>query len=559
MIVNAGERRTEHIIAGSGPLAYTFGILDENDLEVIQSGVTLTLNQYQVTGVGQDGGGTVVLATSPADGTRVVIIGKQPLAQTSVYNLEAFPPQRIQRDFNKVVIGLQQLSEIIGRSFRLQKQSFLNGPEIPDPTVIDQFLRIVSLSPLTLGWGTLATLAGAVTIPLAQVNGGTGASYSGNADLLQGIGAARWGTLDLTPAGNILTLPNPLNGNRIAVGAGAISSLTTTGVAIGTIILLDYIIGSNLLTDSSTFQLQGRSNYTTIVGDSSWFYFNGTAWIELHRSNALSAANALKFRRGDGTLQSVATSAGSGVARGLIVSNNATDPGNDIDIAAGDAFSDDADPAVRIQMYSPSIMVKQLDATWAAGSNAGGRVPGQTLADGTWHIFMFRRIGGAIDFCLSNSLIFATPDGGTNRVCIMSILREAGAIAAFTQKGDYVNLNVKSIQRDTLNPGLSTLLTTMRSPSAIACRVKYVAQIRTTTTGTTVRFYSTYDVDTAPGIDVAPLSNNGSINTNVVNTYREMETYTDLLQQIRTRFTISGTDIRVRIQTEGYYHPRGRE
>lgn len=560
MIVNENLRRNEHIISGSGPLPYTFGILDVNDLLVIQDGIVLKPDQYQVTGVGQDGGGTVILATAPADGTSVIIIGNQPYKQTSVYSVEAFPPQRIQNDFNKVVIMIQQIIEILNRTPRMAPESTFDVPPFPEPTSVDQFLRVSNLNPLQLAWGTLGTLAGEVGIPLAFVNGGTGGAYISAGEVLQAWGGAMWGGMAIIPSTDILTLPSPLTGNRVAVDAGNFSSISTTGVAPGTTLILEYVAGGNVLTDSSLMQLQGRVNYTSLVGDRSVFMFNGTGWIEAFRIPQLQGINATRFLRGDGTYQQIVAQAPSGVNKGLNLINNTTDPDNDIDINAGDAFSDEADPTQRVQMVNPGVFTKQLDNTWAPGSGNGGRVSGQALADGTWHVFMFRRAGGAIDFCFSNGLAFVTPDGGTNRVLIMSVLREAGAIVSFFQEGDWVEFGTKTIQYDVVNPGTLFLTINARVPQNIRCMARITGQLRTSGIAVVASF-SCPDAlpGQAPALDVAPLYQIGLVNANHLTSGRQIDVMTNTSRQIRGRVApASDAGTRLRVVTEGFFHPRGR-
>src|SRR5262245_46593835 len=166
-VINENPRRSVVVIAGSAICPFNFPILSEQDIEVIQGDTTLLLNlQYTVDGVGNDGGGSVTLLTNPSNGTVITMIGKQPIKQDSTYQLEAFPPQRLQNDFNKHTIADQQLAEIIMRCLKLNRWSQMAEPLIPDPTAVDQFLRVASVAPLALGWGTLAVLAGAVGIPL---------------------------------------------------------------------------------------------------------------------------------------------------------------------------------------------------------------------------------------------------------------------------------------------------------------------------------------------------------------------------------------------------------
>src|SRR5262245_19197587 len=116
MVVNEVLRRNDRIISGSAVVPYDFAITDAADILVLQNGTVLAPPQYSVTGVGADAGGTVILATGPSDGTRITLLGRQPIKQISTYTNEAFPPSRIQNDFNKRAIVEQQLAEEIQRA-----------------------------------------------------------------------------------------------------------------------------------------------------------------------------------------------------------------------------------------------------------------------------------------------------------------------------------------------------------------------------------------------------------------------------------------------------------
>lgn len=307
-IVNENARRREHVIAGSATLVYDFPILDEVDIKVIQEGVVLTLGtHYSVTGVGADAGGTVVLVTLPANGVKVVLLGKQPIKQVSTYTTEAFPPARIQNDFNKRAIVEQQHDEILLRCLKFAEASLVDSVTVPDPTVVDTFLRVLTVSPPTVGWGTLAALAGAVGIPLALTNGGTGGSFASTQALARGLGLALWGgavgAVNLTPAGSTVTLPDPLTTNFFTINAANFSTISVGGqLRTGSTIILFYL-GAMTLTSGGGMRLIGNVPYTTVTGDMSVFTFNGALWVETNRMPA--TAEVAKFWRGDGTWQDV--------------------------------------------------------------------------------------------------------------------------------------------------------------------------------------------------------------------------------------------------------------
>jgi len=526
MIVNDTPPRNEYNAVGiADSFAYSFGIVDATHIEVTVNGTIVS--NYVVTGVGSEFGGTVLFDAPP---TGVVLIyRKQPISATSrYYNNEGFPATRIETDFARQAMISQMLSEQIGRALLFDKRSLFNVSSMTDPDATGKFLYVVSLDPLILGWGTLEA-NGTIAVPLSFGDGGTGGSFAGRDDLSITLGLARSVQVAITPFGGSLALPDPLNANSIKVQDGDFSQISTSGVPIGTVLVLHYEVGSNIITNSASLRLEGAANYTTAAGDKSIFYLLDTTWYELLRIPNHVAGNATKFRRGDGTWQALAVQYNpAGIIQGLRLSNNVSDLDNDIDIAAGDAFSDDADPTLRVSMALAATMTKQLDATWAAGTNAGGRVSGQALADGPWHVFLFRRSGGAYDVCFSNSLTFTTPDSGTNRIRIGSIVRTAN-IRKFIQRGRRFYYEPISLDFDA-NATVAAADVTLPVPTGFAV----VAMINIHKVSTFALLSPKDIADQAPSITVSPLANIGDGGDA---TAQAMEVLTDTAGKFRIRAT----------------------
>lgn len=76
-----------------------------------------------------------------------------------------------------------------------------------------------------------------------------------------------------------------------------------------------------------------------------------------------------------------------GYVNGLVMSRNASDSANDIDVAAGSAASDDATPRL---IKLASAVTKRIDAAWAVGNNQGGLDTG-SIADGTYYTYEIQR------------------------------------------------------------------------------------------------------------------------------------------------------------------------
>lgn len=151
--------------------------------------------------------------------------------------------------------------------------------------------------------------------------------------------------------------------------------------------------------------------YKRIVADQDTLIFNGDSW------SSPSLAPILR-----------------GYIDGLTLSNNGSDATNDIDIATG-ICRDSADADV---LRLSSSITKRLDASWAVGTNQGGLDTG-SIANAWYHVYLIKRPDtGVVDALFSTNATAPTlPSNYTLYRRIGSIYRTAGAIRAFTQKGNF--------------------------------------------------------------------------------------------------------------------------
>lgn len=141
---------------------------------------------------------------------------------------------------------------------------------------------------------------------------------------------------------------------------------------------------------------------------------------------------------------------------GLTLANNGADATNDIDISTGSAASDGTTPAL---MTLASSLTKRLDAAWAVGSGNGGLDTG-SIANGTYHVWLIQRSDtSVVDALFSASATSPTmPTNYDRKRRIGSIIRESGAIVAFTQIGDYF-YRTPVTDRSSVAAAASTLFT----------------------------------------------------------------------------------------------------
>ena len=125
--------------------------------------------------------------------------------------------------------------------------------------------------------------------------------------------------------------------------------------------------------------------------------------------------------------------------KGLQLSNH-TDAAHDIQITSG-LCSDDANSE---HMHLGSLIVKQIDAAWAVGTNQGGldgseSVPGTPDANTWYHLHVIKRTDtGIVDVLFSESATAPTlPTNYTKSRRVGSVLTDGSAnILGFSQVGD---------------------------------------------------------------------------------------------------------------------------
>ena len=152
---------------------YTFMIYANTDIEVLVDTTVKTLTtDYTVDGLGVSGGGNVTFLVAPANGTTVTRLRKQAAAQTSDYQAnEAFPSVRIEKDYDKIVMAIQQAREVLRRCLTFKKSSSQSLQTVDEPTE-GLFARWKTGG--GIDWAT-PTNASPASLPISIANGGTGA------------------------------------------------------------------------------------------------------------------------------------------------------------------------------------------------------------------------------------------------------------------------------------------------------------------------------------------------------------------------------------------------
>ena len=185
--INETARRAQYISTGqAGPYAFNFQVNAASELLVYMNDTLQTDSvQYSAT-IGVNGDGSITFIDNsgsggtnytPANGDRITIIGDQPLARTTVFQVgQANNPVTLETEFDNVVIRQQQIKEITDRALQLKPStprtvtgSGTSGPiYFPyDATVANNASRVISydsagtgleLGPTTANLNTLASI-----------------------------------------------------------------------------------------------------------------------------------------------------------------------------------------------------------------------------------------------------------------------------------------------------------------------------------------------------------------------------------------------------------------
>jgi hypothetical protein len=178
--VNEDGAANRYTASGSTTVfTYTFRILSKNEVEVLVDSTVKTVDvDYTVSGVGVSTGGSITFLSAPANASIVTILRKQTAAQSNTYYLnEPFPSTRVEKDFDRLVMHVQQLKERLDRALTFAKSSTLTAQTVDTPT---EGLFARAKAGGGIDWAT-PTNAGALSSPVGVSNGGTGATTAAGA------------------------------------------------------------------------------------------------------------------------------------------------------------------------------------------------------------------------------------------------------------------------------------------------------------------------------------------------------------------------------------------
>lgn len=186
---------------------------------------------------------------------------------------------------------------------------------------------------------------------------------------------------------------------------------------------------------------------------------------------------------------------------GLGTANNGDDADHDIDVATGSC--NDSTNTVFMALTSPTT--KQIDATWAPGTDAGGLADGATLSPGeTYHVFVVR-IGEDVDVMFDSDV--DCQNGVDNNDVdyfrrIASIMTDgASNIVPYLQNGDDFVLGTMVQDVNDADPGENAIIVKLSVPTGISVLAQYIGALNSddATQDGYLTFTSLRQSDVVPG------------------------------------------------------------
>lgn len=293
------------------------------------------------------------------------------------------------------------------------------------------------------------------------------------------------------------------------------------------------------LADLTTEAAPAAGDYVLIYGaegdlrKTNWNLLPGSAGAVVY--NAVQTLTASEQQQARANI----SAAIKGHIFGLTLSNNGTDPTNDIDIAVGEAASTETNPVL---MVLASALTKQLDAAWAVGTNAGGRDTG-AIADDIWHVWLIRRSDtGVVDALFSLSATSPTmPTNYDQKRRIGAIVRSGATILLFVQLTNTFYFKDRIEDVDTTISTSRSLLTLSIPPNQEA--IIHIGMINGAA-GVLAIVQSTFETDAAPN-GAAPPGTTIQNTSTTVSSRVDTTVHVDSSSQIAARASAASTTLRI--------------
>jgi hypothetical protein len=409
-------------------------------------------------------------------------------------------------------------------------------------------------------------------MPLPVAKGGTGAATLTDHGILLGsgtgavtpLGAASNGQIPIGSTGAdpvLATITGTADQITVTNGAGTITlsvpadfkpptvmTLPNTGLHIlDTNASHDLIIkpGSDLTADKTLTITTGDADRTvTLAGD---LTTNGAVTVSAFGATVADDTDAATARATLGAMAIGEVPRGYLAGLGL---TNAADTDHDITIAVGTC----RDSTNAYTLTLASAMTKQIDAAWAAGTNAGGLDTGAVGNSTFYYIFLIRKDSdGSIDALFSTSATSPTlPAGYTYFRRIGSLLTDGSANirnGVWTGDGFHLNTFISDRNYAAVANTDRILITTSVPPGMIG-------HFMTMTGSASGTNYASSGPTT--DADIAPSAYNDCLYT-ANTTHQSTDRYIKVDASSRIYVRGSSTNITYGVKTLGWIDTRGRD
>jgi hypothetical protein len=323
----------------------------------------------------------------------------------------------------------------------------------------------------------------------------------------------------------------------LGVAAGGISAMTWSTSQVSTPLILKSTATSySLLAKGTTAQR------TSSAPDGSLRYNTTTATMEYSSSAVWRPITPSSFR---------------GYISNCQIANG-TDTINDIDFSAG-VCRDSTNQYTMVM----SAMTKQRDATWVAGSAAGGRSSAAN-ADGTWHCFAIGKTDGTTDWFFHTAVdpTAVLPTGYTIFRRVASMPVEGSSFVQFTQDGDYfLRKTIKQTIVEGPVASTNAIDRTMAVPTGIRVRGEFMAQVVNTGVGAGILYTLLTDKDATDETPSSTLSDSvGVTGSNSIQSHMFTKfVRTNTSGIIRSRVSFTDGNCTIRIYDRGWFDTRNKD
>jgi hypothetical protein len=553
MTVSSANARWDYT-SGAAQTAFPYDskIFAGSDLKVYVNGVLKTLTtDYSVTNVGVDTGGNVVFNAGLTGGDKVALVKDVPATQLSALGAAGkLPSGAIENALDKVTVIAQSVVEKIRRALAFPEgdAATLSSTLPASAARAAKFLAFDAQGQPIAAAGTSANLgpvSGFINTLLDDVDAETARGTLGFLSTDAGAGEGPSVALfrdSASPAVSDL------------LGALLFDGRSATGVRRSHAKLMAQVLDPTNTSEDAELLLQ------TIVA--------GALATRAVLGQGLRLGSAFGGDKGAGSLNLAALyqhgvlALPAGQLWGFTLSNNGSDPTNDIDIASGQAI----DSTNTRMIERGGTLTKRLDAAWAVGTNQGGLDTG-AIANDTYHVYAIMRSDTGVSDVLF-SVSASAPTMPTNydfRRRIGSIVRASGAILTFSQLGDEFRLKAQRLELAETGGSWATGSRTLRTLAGVPAGIQVAPLVGVhSRNGTTGNLHwlitSPDDTDEAPSTSAAPGFTIRLSTSTTVDDTSPPPLRTNTSRQIGTRpNAVGGAADELKIMCRGWIDRRGRD